>query len=404
MSALRIGVLGGGAAGTAAAKALRDADLAAEVDLIGRTGVQPFNRTLVNKGIAIGLLTPEQAALPDAGVNLINDTVRGVTPRSRQAHLDSGATREYDGLIIATGSRPRTLGEEVLGRDEATVSGVLTPLHSPGDALRIRDRLARLDRPARILMLGGGLLAAETASLLAANGHDVALISRSPLPGVAAFGEHIATAILELHRARGATYLGHDITTIRTYPDRITVILDNDERVEGDLAIIAHGTIPAAPSPWNGPDGIPVNSRLQLREEPGQRIYAAGGVASHSHPSMGEFRIDHWDDAAAQGVHAARSLLHDLDLADDPGAYLPVSTYTSSIHGRILAGAGHPGHSATEQLVSTDPLLVTHTRDGIPVAATGLGAVAAIHQWAARLHQTPEPQTDAQPDESNNNE
>lgn len=114
---------------------------------------------------------------------------------------------------------------------------------------------------------------------------------------------------------------------------------------------------------------------------------------------MGEFRIDHWDDAAAQGAHAAQSLLYDLDLAGNPGAYLPISTFTASIHGRILAGAGHAGYGTTEHLVSTDPLLVMHARDGVHIAATGLSAVAAVHQWAARLHQIPEPQTDAQPEE-----
>ncbi|MGJ0184252.1 FAD-dependent oxidoreductase [Corynebacterium glyciniphilum] len=399
MTAVRLGVLGAGAAGGAAAKTLRDAGLEAEIDLIARTSEQPVNRTLVNKGIAVGLLAPEQAALPDAGVNLVKDTVRGITPRNRQVHLDSGATREYDGLIVATGSRPRALGVDVLGQDEAATSGRLTSLHSVNDAIRVRDRIASLGQPARIIMLGGGLLASETASLLAVGGNDVALISRSPVPGATAFGEYIATAILELHRARGATYLGHTVMAIRTHSDRITVILDNDEHIEGDLAIIAHGTVPAAPSPWNGPDGVPVSSRLRLREVPGQRIYAAGGVASHTRPGIGEYRIDHWNDAVAQGTHAARSLLHDLDCADDPGTYLPVSMFTSSIHGRILAGAGHSGHRVTEQLVSTDPVLVTHTRDGVPVAATGLDAVAEVHQWAARLHQTPETQIDARPEE-----
>lgn len=389
MSPVRIGVLGAGAAGITAAKILRDSDLDAEIDLIARTGERPFNRTLVNKGIAIGLLTPEQAALPNTGVNLINDTVRGITPPTRQAHLDSGTTREYDGLIIATGSRPRTLGEDVLGRDEAITSGRLTSLHSVGDATRVRDRIACLGRPARILMLGGGLLAAETASLLAAGGHDVAIISRSPIPGTAAFGEHIAAALLELHHARGATYLGHDIKAIRTYADRITVVLDSAERIEGDLAIIAHGTVPAAPSPWNGSSGVLVNSRLQLREAPDQRIYAAGGVASHTHPDVGEFRIDHWDDAAAQGAHAARSLLRDLGLADDPGAYLPTSTFTSSIHGHTLAGAGHPGLGTTARLTSTDPSLVIHEHADVPVAVTGVDAVALVHEWAPRLHRAP---------------
>lgn len=386
MSPARIGILGAGAAGTAAAKILQAASPKMQIDLFTRTGEQPFNRTLVNKGIAIGLLTPAQATLPAPGATLVCDTVRGVDPRTRQVQPASGETRGYDGIILATGSRPRTLGEDVLGRDEALAAGRLTTLHSPADAAGIRDRLGELPGSARVLILGGGLLAAETASLLSTAGHDIALISRSTLPGCSAFGEHISGELLDLHQAHGATYLGRTIQAVRPHPDHITIVLDNEHRVEGDLAIIAHGTLPAAPSPWNGPDGVPVDDRLRLREAPGQRIYAAGGVASHDHPGLGSYRVDHWDDAAAQGTHAARTLLHDHGLGEDPGAYRPASTFTSSIHGHTFAGAGHPSPRTRARTVSTDPALIVHEHDEIPVAVTGLDAVPLVHQWAPRLH------------------
>ena len=389
MSPLTIAIIGAGAAGAAAAKSLQ-AIPEVQVELLTRTGEQPFNRTLVNKGVAIGLLTPEQSALPETGATLVADTVRGIDPRARQVHLASGDTRAYAALIVTTGSRPRNLGEDVLGRDDALASGRLTTLHSLADAAGVRDQIAALHSSARVLILGGGLLAAETASLLTTAGHDVALISRSTLPGSSAFGEHIAGELLELHRARGATYLGCTIQAVRTRPGHITIVLDNGDRVEGDLAIIAHGTLPVAPSPWNGPEGIPVDDQLRLREASKQGIYAAGGVALHDTPGLGAYRVDHWDDAAAQGTHAARTLLHDLDLATDPGAYRPVSTFTSSIHGHTLAGVGHTSLGTTAQLASTDPTLVIHEHEDVPVAATGLDAVALVHQWAPRLHQPPE--------------
>src|SRR5690625_1650404 len=130
MSPATIGIIGAGAAGAAAAKSLQAAVPEAQIDLLTRTGEQPFNRTLVNKGVAIGLLTPEQSALPETGATLVADTVRGIDPRTRQVHLASGDTRTYDGLIVTTGSRPHTLGEHVLGRDEALASRRLTTLPS----------------------------------------------------------------------------------------------------------------------------------------------------------------------------------------------------------------------------------------------------------------------------------
>src|SRR5690625_1346822 len=130
MSPVRIGILGAGAAGVSAAKTLRAAAPEVQIDLLTRTGERPFNRTLVNKGVAIGLLTPDQTALPETGAALVSDTVRGIDPRARQVPIASGESRTYDALIIATGSRPRTLGEDVLGRNDALATGRLTTLHS----------------------------------------------------------------------------------------------------------------------------------------------------------------------------------------------------------------------------------------------------------------------------------
>jgi NADH dehydrogenase FAD-containing subunit len=68
-------ILGAGAAGTAAAETLADVP-DVTVTLVGKTGETPYNRTLVNKGVAIGLLTPEQAALTHNGAALKCQTRR----------------------------------------------------------------------------------------------------------------------------------------------------------------------------------------------------------------------------------------------------------------------------------------------------------------------------------------
>lgn len=281
---MKVGIIGAGAAGTSAAKTLQASRVDIEVDLFTRSGEQPYNRTLVNKGVAIGLLETEQTALPATDVETIADTVRGIDPRSRDVHLDSGQSRTYDALIIASGSRPWTLDEAILGRDQALSAGRLTTLHSIADAVRVRDLLATA-HPARVLMLGGGLVASETASLLTDAGHDVVLITRSLLPGARALGEETARSLLNLHLPQHAAYLGRTPTVIRSHSDRITGVLDDGPRAEGDLAIVAHGTLPAAPAPWTGPDGIPVDDHLRSLHVPRQRIYAAGGVAVHHYPA-----------------------------------------------------------------------------------------------------------------------
>ncbi|EIC08554.1 NAD(P)/FAD-dependent oxidoreductase [Sediminivirga luteola] len=388
MSTRTVAVVGAGAAGTAATTALRtriaDSGIEVDVELFARTGEQPHNRTLVNKGVAIGLLEPHQTALPETGVRLTADTVRGIEPRARRVHLDSGRSETFDALIIASGSRPRHLDEDVIGRDQAIATGRLTTLHSLADAVRVRDRIA--NHRARVIMLGGGVLGSETASLLTDAGHDVALITRSALPGASALGEAVAQQLLDLHRRQHAAYLGCSPRAIRTAADRITVVLDDDTQVDGDLIVLAHGTLPAAPAPWSGPDGIPVDSRLRALQAPDQRIYAAGGVAVHHYPGHASYRIDHWDDSAAQGTHAARALLHDLGHDDDPGPYLPTSTFSARIHGHTLTGAGHPAPATSTRLLSSEPLLAGHYLGDALVALTGIDAVGQVRERLSDLH------------------
>lgn len=385
MSTPTIAIIGAGAAGTSAAKTLRAASPDIDIDLFTRTGERPFNRMLINKGVATGLITPDQAALPDTGATVRADTVRGIDPRTRELHLDSGASRAYDALIIASGSRPRVLDEAIIGRDQAIRAGRLTTLHSLADAVGVRDLVAA-HTPSRVLMLGGGLVASETASLLTDDGHDVAMITRSPLPGATAIGEHAARRLLDLHRPQHAAYLGRTPVAIRTHDDRITIALDDGTRAEGDLAIVAHGTLPAAPAPWTGPEGIAVDSRMRVMVAPQQRIYAAGGVAVHHYPRHGSYRIDHWDDSIAQGTHAAAAVLHDHGLGDDPGTYLPSSPFTARIHGHTFTGAGHPALGTSTRVISTEPLLVAHLLGDIEVALTGIDATRLVHDRTGALH------------------
>lgn len=377
MTSKHVLVLGSGSAGTAAARALASHE-GVRASLVGRTGEAPYTRMLI-KGVAFGPTPPELIALPLPPVEAVADTVTGVDAAAKKVRLASGTQLGYDALIVATGSRPRSLPTGVLG-GVAAEPGRISVLHSLDDAVRIRKLLTGLGRRSRTAIYGGGIIAAETASTLQADGHAVTLISRSQIPGVGAFGTLVAERLAADHAAKVRTRFGRAVERVEETGSGVAVVLDDGDRVDADLLLLALGTTPAPPAPWT--DGIDVDDRLRAEED---RVYAAGGVAVHHDDALGTWRIDHWEDAAAQGAHAAQSALHGLGLAEDPGAYLPRSPYMAMVHGLMVSGVGT---TVGAQAVPEDgqEFVVRHEKDGLVVGVTGVDAVGTVYAWGQRLH------------------
>ncbi|PRB14149.1 FAD-dependent oxidoreductase [Microbacterium sp. MYb62] len=376
MTTHRTLILGAGAAGTAAARALAEHhDL--DVTLVGRGSEEPYSRMLI-KGVAVGSSAPGVTRLPLPSVRFVSDTAVSIDADVRMLGLRSGLTETYDSLIIATGSAPRQLASSVAGAAEARTTGTLTTLHSLRDALHIRRILER--GPRNVLLYGGGIIAAETASLLADAGHGVTLIARSSFPGESVFGARLARSIAELHRDRVDTLFGATLAAVSHDERTVTAHLDDGSSLTGDLLIVALGTVPLSPAPWNG--GILVDDRQRTTVD---GVWAAGGATVHD-DARGMWRIDHWEDSTAQGTHAAQHLLHVLDRGHDPGPYLPRSAFLAMIHGHVVSGVGLTAPGTTRIEPGEEFVQVHEHADGTPVGASGLDAVLSVHRWRERLH------------------
>jgi len=142
--------------------------------------------------------------------------------------------------------------------------------------------------------------------------------------------------------------------------------------------VVAHGTAPA--SGWSsGQADVGVAVDDQLRAQRMRRVFAAGSVALHPATSGGRYRVDHWDAAAAQGAHAARTLLHDIAAAPDPGPYAPTTGFTISLYRQPIAayGVALPDSEQREHIVDSGDGLLTTFHDphsGELTAAAGLNA------------------------------
>lgn len=381
MTAHHAVILGAGAAGTAAARALAGQD-DITITIVGQTDELPYTRMLI-KDVAFGRITPEFVGLPMPSADFIADTAEHVDPETREVHLASGRAIAYDSLIVATGSRARRLDVNIPGVEQAAQAGTLIGLHSLEDAVRIREAVLACGEPARVAIYGGGLIASETASALQAQGHQISLIARSKLPGIATFGRSVAGRIAADHESRVATFFGRTISEIHSEPDATVVTLDDGTELTADLVIIALGTKAVAPAPWH--EGVDVDDRLRAHDL--ERVYAAGGVTVHHDDHLGTWRIDHWDDGAAQGTHVAQMLLHTLGRGEGPGPYRPRSAHMAMIYGRMIAGVGYTGFPEDTPIEGVDEFVVLHEHGDAVVGASGIDAVGAVYQWGQRLHE-----------------
>lgn len=366
-------IVGAGAAGMGAAAALRADGFKGPVALINGEPHQPYNRTMVNKAVLSGLLTVEQIAQPGAHAleaDLIQARAAAVDMKNSVLVLDDGRSLPYAALIAATGSAPRP-DDRILAAPNR-----LFHLHTAADAARLRRQLGKSMASVTVTVLGAGFIGAETASFLAGAGARVHLVARSATPLAAALGTSIAQKIAELHRLNVNAYFGQDVAELSAEPAYMRARLSNGHVLESDLVVIAHGTVPSSAWITEGDQGISVDSRLRAL---GHRdVYAAGAVALHTVSGGEQYRIDHWDAALAQGAHAARTVLHDLTGAPDPGPYTPDTGFTLTVHGHTAAAYGTVLPGSQEQQHETgakDSVLTSfHDRDGAMTGVAGLDA------------------------------
>ncbi|GAA2770948.1 hypothetical protein GCM10010521_55480 [Streptomyces rameus] len=133
----------------------------------------------------------------------------------------------YDGLVIATGVRPRRLP-----------GGGGHQLRTLDDALALRERL----RPGRRLMVvGAGFLGAEAAAVARKLGCDVTLLEPAPVPLVQAVGNEVGQVLADVHRDRGVNLrTGVTVTEVTEGGVRLA----GGETVEGDEVLVAVGSSP----------------------------------------------------------------------------------------------------------------------------------------------------------------
>ncbi|MFJ2217393.1 NAD(P)/FAD-dependent oxidoreductase [Streptomyces sp. NPDC101062] len=296
----RIVVVGASAAGLAAVETLRREGYDGTLTLIGEEPHAPYDRPPLSKQILSGEWSPKRLPLrPYADLDALGLDLRlgvaatGLDTADRTVRLADGAQVPYDGLIVATGVRPRRLPGEG--------AHVLRTLD---DALTLRDRLGP---GRRLAVVGAGFLGAEAAAVAWQLGAHVTLIEPAPVPLAHAVGTAVGEVLSRAHLEHGVD-LRTGVSVQEITEDG--VLLADGGLVEADEILVAVGSLPN--TEWLAGSGLTVGDGLVCDTycEAAPGVYGAGDVARWHNPLFGvDMRIEHRTHAAEQGMAAARNLL-----------------------------------------------------------------------------------------------
>jgi 3-phenylpropionate/trans-cinnamate dioxygenase ferredoxin reductase component len=301
-------VVGGGAAGVTAAETLRHEGFGGRIALVCEESTPPYDRPPLSKQILTGAWETDRLRLRelqhyrDLNIELHYGRAERLDPEQRRVHLRDNSHLDYDGLIIATGVRPRPLPQHEHRNGMHMLRGI-----PDVDALR-----ATLHSGRRLVVIGAGLLGMEAAGSATTLGLDVAVVDPLPQPMIRQVGPTIGAAIADLHRERGVRlHTGVGVRELYDDGSHITGVgLADGSDLPADTVLVSIGAIPAVD--WLSDSGLPIGDGVECDEycRVTESIYAAGDVASWVNPRYGRrMRLEHRMNATEQGAAAAVNLL-----------------------------------------------------------------------------------------------
>jgi len=242
-------VIGAGQAGSSCVVRLRNGGFDGKITLIGAEAQPPYQRPPLSKAYLMGDMALERLFLrperfyAEQDIDLrLGAAVEAIDTEHRQITLDDGTldgdTLGYDDLVLTTGSVPHRL--------PAALGGAMEGVHVVRGLADVDAMAHRFVAGARVLIVGGGYIGLEAASVAAKLGLKVTLVEMAPriLQRVAA--PETSDFFRDLHRAHGVD-LREGVGLERlTGEDAVRgAVLTDGSVLEVDFVIVGVGVAPA---------------------------------------------------------------------------------------------------------------------------------------------------------------
>ena len=299
-------IVGGGAAGLAAADMLRRDGYDGPLTIVSADDSPPVDRPNLSKDYLAG--TAQEDWLPLRSPDyyreqkidlLLNSRVSSLDTKRKQILLDSGKPIAFGALLLATGADPVHL--PLAGATESQIHYLRTFADS-------KAIIAKTASAKRVLVVGASFIGLEVAASLRARGVSVDVVAPDHQPLEKVMGPEVGLFIRKLHEAHGVTFhLGETLSQVQGH----TVTLTGGTALDVDFVVLGVGVRPslalAEQSGLAVDRGILVNEYLETSVA---GIFAAGDAARWPDPHSGErIRVEHWVVAERQGQVAAKNIL-----------------------------------------------------------------------------------------------
>jgi NADPH-dependent 2,4-dienoyl-CoA reductase/sulfur reductase-like enzyme/nitrite reductase/ring-hydroxylating ferredoxin subunit len=299
-------IVGGGAAGFAAAEMLRRRGFAGTVTMLSNDSAAPVDRPNLSKDYLAGSAPEDWMPLrgddwyAQNKIELrLGTEVSSLDAKAKVLSLGDGSALQFDKLLLATGAEPVKLS--MPGADQPHVHLLRTLADS-------RAIIANATNAKRAVVIGASFIGLETAASLRTREIEVHVVAPEKLPLERVFGPQMGDFVRALHEEHGVKFhLENTVTAI----GKTDVTLKTGGTLDADLVVMGVGVRPrlalAEQAGLKIDKGVVVDRYLQTSAPD---IYAAGDIARWPDPiSGGNIRVEHWVVAERQGQVAALNMM-----------------------------------------------------------------------------------------------
>ena len=303
-------LIGGGMAAAHCAAELRKRGAEGSILLAGREPEPPYERPPLSKEYMRGEAERADAFVnpvdwyEENGVELLSGVnVISLDPAARTAKLQGGEEVVFGKALFATGAMVNIL------RVEGAENEGIHYLRAFGNSDAIR---ADAEAAERVVLIGGSYIASEVAASLTAKGVECAMVMMEEVALSRTFGTDAGRWFQQRLEDHGVTIHGGEELDAFEGDGRVkSVLTKSGLAIECDAVVVGAGVradaVLAQRAGLEVDDGIVCDAKLATSVE---GIYAAGDCCSYDSVVHGRrLRVEHWDVAMQQGMHAARNML-----------------------------------------------------------------------------------------------